>query len=1158
MEEALADFDICDRLPEPGVTVLEASAGTGKTFTIAALVARMVAEGLAPLSKILVVTFTRMATGELRERVRERLVSVEAGLGEYLEHGRAPSPSDTVLALLCKGGAGEVIQRRQRVGDALSSYDTATITTTHGFCFTVLGALGAWGEVAPGTELLEDTSDLVQEVVDDLLVRHALRAQGLPFRRRAALQAASHAVNNPGTELDPAALRSDHTPEGVRRRLAEGARKEVGRRLVENNLLTYDDLLVRLARALADPQRGAAACRRLRQRFSVVLVDEFQDTDGVQWQTVKTAFADGTTRLVLIGDPKQAIYSFRGADVYAYLQAARTAGAGRRFTLGRNWRSSPALLEAFDALLEPLHLGHPEIVYRRPQVAEQIRGCGLEAVPGSEPLRFRFVGRESSGVARTQSGLLQKDAAVRFVAQDLAFDIAELLQSAPVLSSRPASAQPGPPLAARLGAGDVGVLVRTNKQALVVRDALRAAGVPVVVAGAQSVLATRAARHWLDLLEALEQPASRGAAAAVALGPFVGMSAAALARADERAWEELHARLHDWSSLIRRGGVAALFWHITASERLPARLLRHTDGERQLTDLAHIAELLYAEAIGPQLGLAALKTWLARRCDEVSAEGTEAGQRSRRLDSDAEAVQVMTVHRAKGLEFPVVYCPYLWDAGWRDRLGEPVVFHDSFSEERRLDVGGDAGSPVYNSHYQLSQAERRGEDIRHLYVALTRAKHQVVIWWAGARDCQHSALGRLLLARNNEGDVKPSGRPSEPKDSQVEAELAKLVLKAHRLITVQHCVARGARAARRDRLSGGPPAPQLGTARFERDLDLDWRRSSYTSITASAHVDGQASERGPSQLISSEPEQPGKTDEPASALSPPPVVVPAGLARAEGLPSAFAGLPLGAEVGTFVHAVLERMDFTAPDLGAAALEVAGSGDPPPAGVELEILAAALEAAIRTPFGSVLPGLSLRDFGRADRLDELYFELPVAGGDNPRGQVPVSSLAALLGGHMPAPHPLSGYPAKLAGLEVGTGLKGYLTGSLDLVLRHKANVAPRYFVVDYKTNWLGGPGEALTTWHYRPSMLAAAMSAAHYPLQATFYLVALHRYLRWRQRGYDPSTHLGGVIYLFLRGMAGPGTPSVDGQTCGVFSWCPPPELVTEVSDLLAAPAGPQL
>jgi exodeoxyribonuclease V beta subunit len=1131
-------FDVCGPLPGPGVTVLEASAGTGKTFTIAALVARMVAEGVAPLSEILVVTFTRMATGELRDRVRARLVSAESALGGMLDAGDEIPADDAVLQLLAAGGPPLVEQRRKRLADALASFDNATITTTHGFCHMVLAALGVWGGFDAAPTLVEDPTDLVEEAVDDLLTRHILlRSAAVPFRRRAALDAGLIAVKNPKTPLDPAANPDDPTAMGLRRRLAAAVRDEVRRRLLDYNLLTYDDLLVRLANALADEWRGPHARLRLRERYSVVLVDEFQDTDTVQWEVVHQAFGDGATRLVLVGDPKQAVYSFRGADVYAYLDAARTAGPGHRFTLGQNWRSDASLLSAYDALFDPLHLGHPEIVYRRATATTAHQRPGLEGAPKPEPLRARMVYRDGS-VTRTTTGLLQKDAAVRFVADDLAADVAGLLRSGATLVHRggdnEADPRPRP-----VGAGDIAVLVRINRQATVVQSALQAAGVPVVVAGAQSVLSTAAARQWLRLLEALEHPAGRSQAAGAALTPFLGLTASELAEADEKTWGELHARLHDWSGLIRRGGVAMLFWHILATEKLPARLVRVVNGERHLTDLGHIAELLHAEATSAQLGLAALRTWLARRIDEVATDGAEAELRSRRLDSDAAAVQVLTVHRAKGLEFPIVYCPYLWDAGWRDQVGEPVVFHDH--SERRLDVGGEAGDPVYKEHYQKSKDERRGEDLRHLYVALTRAKHQAVVWWAGVQDCQHSALGRLLLARGPEGDVAASGRPREPKDEVVEAELRRLAARAPGLISVERCPLP-------PEPEGGPAPPPaaipLSAASFSRHLDLAWRRSSYTSITAASHT--VAPEPDDSPLVGSEPEDPGTTDEPALAAA---VGSPTG---AVSLPSLLAAVAAGADVGTLVHKVLERVDFAAGDLRSALLDAARAqqGDGAAVVVDADVLAGGLEAAILTPLGDLVPGASLRDFGPGQRLDELGFELPLAGGDDRAGQVLLTDVANLMAEHIGPGHPLYGYADRLDDPLLVTDLRGYLTGSLDAVLRWSVNGVPRYFVADYKTNWLGGAGEDLTTWHYRPEAMVAAMRRAHYPLQAIFYLVALHRYLRWRQPGYHPEVHLGGALYLFVRGMVGPATPRVGSGPCGVFSWRPPVAMVTALSDLL--------
>jgi exodeoxyribonuclease V beta subunit len=1128
----LRPFDVCGPLPGPGVTVLEASAGTGKTYTVAGLAARFVAAGV-PIDEILAVTFTRLATAELRDRVRTRLASAEHRLGAFLETGARPPDEDRIVRLLADGSEAAVGDRRRRLADALAVFDAATITTTHGFCQLMLAGLGVAGQVSIGASLIEDANDVVDEVVDDLYLRRVL-GWGLPaFPLGVARHIARVAVANPTTPLQPES--GDSVP-GRQRRLADAARHEVIRRLLERNLLTYDDLLVRLRAALADEQRGLEACRLLRQRYRVVLVDEFQDTDPVQWDVVRLAFGDGATTLVLIGDPKQAIYSFRGADVYAYLDAARVANW--RYTLSENWRSDEALLAAYDALLAPLHLGHPDIPYRKVAATAAHRRRGLVGAPVSAALRIRVL-PTTDGLVRLTSKGAQKDAARDWIAGDLAADVVRLLESGVRLSEpRRDGAERSP----AVSPGDIAVLVRTNQQAAAVQSALRDAAVPAVVGSTETVFASTAARHWLRLLEALEQPASRARAVAVALTPLVGMTAADVAGADEATWEELHARLHQWADILRRIGMAALTRTVLAAEGIPARVLAQAAGERLMTDLGHVAQLLHVEGSAAQLGPPALRAWLARRIDESGTDTADAEDRSRRLDSDADAVQVLTIHRAKGLEFPVVYCPFLWDAGATVRVGEPLVFHDADrGHARTLDVGVSQSLASYGVHLETARCEQRGEDLRLLYVALSRARHQAVVWWVRAYESEHSPLGRILLFRDAAGQVPPSGRYS-PKDAEVERRLAELAGRLPGQISVERCSAYDPRRWRKR----SPAPPDLLTAAFARRLDLSWRRTSYTGITASV---------GPADAVGSEPEDPGITDEPVGPggfLPGSPTDPPDDL-RLRGVPCLMADTPGGAEVGTFVHGVLERVDFTAADLGAAvaaAIEATQATRPINVGASAALVRA-LTAAVGTPLGPLASGRRLRDLGRKDRIDELRFEFPLAGGDRPCGEVLMADVARLLATHTPPGSVLAGYGTRLARSEFAGRLRGYLTGSLDLVMRVPVDATtPRFLVVDYKTNWLAPDGEALTAWHYRPAALDAEMQRAHYPLQAALYLVALHRYLRWRLPGYDPAVHLGGVIYAFVRGMLGPDTPTVGGAPTGVFAWRPPVALVTGLSDLL--------
>ncbi len=296
----LAPFDVCGPLPS-GTTVLEASAGTGKTYTIAALATRYVAEGVAELPELMLVTFSRAATQELRQRVRERLVTAERGLADPRE--ARLDGADQLLALLADAPDDEVARRRHRLTRALAAFDAATIATTHGFCLQMLAGLGMAGDLEPDATFVEDVDDLVVEVVGDLYLRRfAGESEEAAVDPRTALAVARAAIGDPQATL-VAADPPDGSSAQLRHALATDTYREVFRRKRMRRLLDYDDLVSRLDDALRDSVRGAAAVERVRSRYRVVLVDEFQDTDPLQWRILETAF-HGATTLVLIGDPE--------------------------------------------------------------------------------------------------------------------------------------------------------------------------------------------------------------------------------------------------------------------------------------------------------------------------------------------------------------------------------------------------------------------------------------------------------------------------------------------------------------------------------------------------------------------------------------------------------------------------------------------------------------------------------------------------------------------------------------------------------------------------------------------------------------------------------------------------------------------------------------
>lgn len=1126
IDPAVAPFDLLGELPQ-GTVVLQASAGTGKTFAIAGLVARYVAEGVARLDELLVVTFGRAASDELRERVRERLVSLHDGL-RGVERSSAPDSAgtapqveaeavdDALLRHLARGDRREVAARIDRLWRAVSAFDGATIATTHGMCEEMLHLSGLASDRDPEARFTEDGAELVAEVAADAyLSRYAF---GPPdgtapsFKQATAL--AAEVAGQPGVQIGPVDSPVPNAAERVR--LAERLRAGLDHRRRWYHLEDFDDLLTGTAAAVTDPETGETACERIRQRYRVVLVDEFQDTDPLQWEILCRVF-HGHRTLVLVGDPKQAIYGFRGGDVQTYLAATTEAAAqGGTATIGLtdNYRSDAPLVAGLEALLGGLALGETRI--RVSPVQARRPGVRLTG-PGSEPVQVRWFDRELLGVRGTRLP------AVRGVREAVVADLVGQVALA-VDGTRRWQQEPVRP-------SDVAVLVRTNAQGELVRDALVAAGIPAVMHSTSSVFGTPGAQEWLTLLRAVERPRDTARARAAALGVFGGWSAGRLATASEEEIEQWRGHLRRWARLLEVRGVAALLEHLMSTSGVQERVMATNGGERLLTDLRHVGQILHETAATHRWGAAALTGWLTR---QVRQETTVVA-RPRRLDSDALAVQVVTVHRSKGLEFPVVFVPFGWD---RFDKSEPAVLRYHDEGQRRLHVGGKS-DPGYGLAQSVAAIEDLGEDLRLLYVALTRASGQVVTWWAPSTNTPTSAMHRVLFGERDLTGGLPSRVPV-PADRQVAARLEQVAGPHVHVEAVTPSAPDRAAAAVGDSPDGRP----LRAREFVRDLDTTWRRLSYSALTAAAHTSSTPA------TATTEPDDAPERDEPRT-------------------PSPMAGLPAGAAVGVFVHAVLEHADTTAPDLreelltrarrtGATSWSLGSSGS---TGVDLapEQLADALLPVMRTPLGPLTTtggvDIALADVAPRDRLSELAFEFPLAAEDTTG--ITVADIAALLGRWLPADDPLSAYPDLLAGAGLGEQeLRGYLTGSIDSVLRVRdTGGEPRYVVVDYKTNWLGQwDGQELTAHDYRQSALARAMMDSHYPLQAVLYSAALHRFLRWRQPGYDPSVHLGGVLYLFLRGMVGPEAPVENGWRSGVFGWRPPAGLVVELSARLAGEA----
>ena len=1097
----------------PGRTVIEASAGTGKTFTIASEVTRFVAVGGVALESILVVTFTRAATAELRTRVRGRMVDTVRAI-------RHPDRiADPVRRTELLTAAGDDLETAAaRLDEALTRFDRAQIFTIHGFAQRLLGQLGLRSRLP---------ADLEPDVVDDLLLSQV--AGDLVVARfadgdvdelvapKAAAALGRTVVETPDATIVPDAGAVTGRPRH-RVELAHEMKAEVHRRMRAGGMSTFDDGLAEVRHALDDPAIGDSARRLLERRYEVALVDEAQDTDPIQWDVIRRVF--DRRRLVIIGDPKQSIYSFRGADIESYLAAV--VGADTPPPLDVNWRSDGPLVAALDHLFAGQQFGDPRIAYHPVKAAMGREDAALHG-PGA-PLTIRQVSDELS-IPRWRNGkYFLVDPLRKAIAVDAADGIVRMLAGGHSIddASVPEGVRP-------VGPGDFAVLCRTRKQVDLVRDELTRRGVPSVAARSGSVFVTAAAEEWRRFLLAVERPDRPDLVRLAATTLLVGMTPVQVAELDDAAVLDLQHQARAWREMLLTDGVPALLERLGRERDLAGRVLASREGERTMTDLVHVAEELHAVWRRGRTG--SLVGWLETSMAEARIRAgknlEEPESRQRRLETDAAAVQVQTVHGAKGLEYPMVLVPYAWDVGGFPPdipvFHEPTPVGGAETLKRRLvDVAG-PGGPDFDDHCAAAMAEAAAEESRLLYVAMTRARHRLVVWWVEKNDDSAVTLLSRMVAgpgRSPEGLAADSG-------GTIAHTMLRRLPEEHRHVP--------------------PPgsAASLGTARFERSLDHLWRRASFSSLSP-AHPLAAAAETSEHPVRDDEthPEEPG-ADEPDGDVAAPAVPqVPAiGLPMAE--------LPRGARFGTLVHEVFEHADLAGGDSEGEVRRVLATAPPWTMGeLDIEALVEGIVAAAETPLGPDPTDVRLVDLAPGSVLDEMRFELPVRTDGPP---LTLGDLGTVMLEHLPSWDPFRRFASDLV-TGVPRPFRGFLTGAIDVTAALPGPDGVRYVVMDYKSNALPALGEAATAHDYGPASLVEAMIDGNYVLQATLYQVALHRYLQWRLAGYDPHRHLGGAMYLFIRGMAGPDTPVLDGERCGVARWRPPPDMVVALSALFREPA----
>ena len=1136
-------FPLYGRLPS-GQVAIEASAGTGKTFTLAALATRYLAEQKVAPSELLIVTFTRAATAELRSRIRGQMVASATALaGTSTTFG-----TDELSAHLA---ADERQERQERLERAVADFDSAAISTMHSFAGQVRSTLGLSSAIDPDARLTTDVAKLVRHACADALATAS--TGGVPLDELPTLtelvKATERFVGDPDMVLEPTRNRPGATPAQFRlRELVLAARENLVDRRLGSGTMGYDDVLHQLRSALVD-HASSSVVEALRKRFSVVLIDEFQDTDRVQWEIFSTLFgasAPGCT-LVLVGDPKQAIYRFRGADISVYLEAVGPESGTDRFTLDTNWRSDGGAVSAMHRFFDGATFGDDAIAYVPVRASEEHDALRMRDAGGRSLSGLDIRVAVGDWLPRTKNLPITPRTA-RIINRDLVAHIRVLLDG----STIPDAEAEG--TVRRLRPSDIAVLVTSGAHARAAQNALRRQGVPAVVAGAGSVLSSWAADQVRLLLSAMERPADLGRVRSYALSWFESWDPQRVVGATDEDLAALQERLGDWTSRLASQPVAEVLADIWAESGVVSRLLGQYDGDRNVTDLEHLAELLHDNAPQGMSGVAGLVGLLDHPPESEGDLEVDGDVVARRVESEAEAVQIMTVWKAKGLQFPVVCLPMLWRPG---KNPEDVVYTDPESGRRTMDLAKGKNWPDGSAAEQRktwARAEEASEQLRLLYVALTRAQHHTAVWWANSTGSSTRALTRFLFARDPAtGAIDPttfrSGACVVPPEADVPASLDALARESDGAITVTSIVDPPAPEGLWTGEAGLAGTPSLGVSRFVADLDRSVHRWSFSAITSGAAsgsvdpfddtgADAGAADEGVVEM-----------DVPAGSEA------PTGPAPADS--GALGALRAGTEFGTFVHSVLERVDFCAEDLEAEVAasvqaEFARSGARAdllgPGGTEGKgLLVAGLRTAIETPLGPLFGATRLADLERRDRLDELAFDMRVGGGE----RLPsIVDLGGLLLDHLPAEDPLRPWAGAVADGAIDVRLAGYLTGSIDLVARVRVDGRQSYVIADYKTNRLTPRGAEPGPADYDVDRMVEAMAEHHYPLQALLYGVALHRYLRSRRPAGAPPATIAGAAYLFVRGMTGPPEDAGVGAPHGVFSWGFPDGLLDDASVLL--------
>ena len=1154
-------FDLLNT-PLSGTNLIEASAGTGKTYTIAGLYVRLVLEENVPVESILVVTFTIAATEELKDRIRKKLLQAKSGLID----GNMDDPF--ILELINR--QSDPVKALQRIDEAIIDFDRAAIFTIHGFCQRVLHENAFETGSLFDTELAVEQSHIFQEITDDFwrknfytapveLVNYTVKMGKIPgpgsfhdllsrisapeilivpempirptrslksYRsgfaelkslwpkaRNLVAELLRHpglkgniygSITTSGREMRIAAMLESmdrfigphsvgfplfdgferFTFQMLSRSMKKGyeppnheifdccdalyskgetLRKEFEIRLlslkvqffkyskaalkerkIEKNILFFDDLLILLKQALEADGEGILS-NAVRRQYRAALVDEFQDTDTIQYHIFSRIFSKRDSILFMIGDPKQAIYGFRGADVFSYLKAAHNAQY--KYTLTHNWRSDPKLITAINTLFSSVQ--KPFVIDDIPYEFASPGNSESQTSSSKKPFRLWFLPTENNRP-------IPKDDAVHLISEQVSHEIARILQQD----------------SGSFGAGDIAILVRTNRQAQIIKSYLTRKGIPSVLFQSGNIFDSPEAEEMELLLWSIAEPGNEGRFKTALSCDLMGFAGESLefADADASEWERLRSHFREYHEIWSDQGFVRMFRTLLTREKVKERLLSLPDGERRLTNLLHLEEILHQTAMEGKLGASGLIKRLSEQRDPSSPRLEE---HQLRLESDDHAVKIVTIHKSKGLEYPVVFCPFSWE-GVLVR-GSGILFHAD-DEDKQLTL--DLGSENLDHHMDIAQEELLAENLRLLYVALTRATQRCYLIWGQIRSSETSALAYLLhyTQLGTFGNILSEMKIqySTLKKERLLNDLRTLKEKSDNSIEIE--ILPKPDEAMYTAPSG--ESEKLGYKPFNGAIDVSWKISSYSSLISRRAKDTELPDRDTSTVTDSEHTDTDLQDE-----------------------FSIYCFPKGTRTGLFFHEIFEHLDF----------QCAASQSCLPLIEEklkhygfdagwCDTVNEMIQHVISTPLSSDRPDFTLSTISVGNRINEMEFYFPLFP-FSPR------TLQDIFAKHAGI-HISTGFPDRLERL-VFSPAGGFMKGYVDLVFFNDG----QYYLIDWKSNYLGSRID-----DYGNDALNTAMREGYYILQYHLYILALDLYLSHRLPYYNYSKDFGGVFYLFIRGI----------------------------------------